>query len=179
MARYPKMYRVWLTKHVLDCWGTNIQLYYRSGGVHSPKCKFCTTVDKYSSHICCCKDPGQDSMFCILVKELVSWLEETLAERSVAKTIKTYLLSGDEVPWSDCVHGSSHDLVIAASESNCLGYDNFLEGRISMHWLAVAAHLLRGSRKFLLPPSWGRQFINKLHNIVHKQWIYRNSFIHY
>jgi hypothetical protein len=33
--------------------------------------------------------------------------------------------------------------------------------------------------KFLLPPSWGRQLINKLHNIVHKQWIYRNTFIHY
>ncbi len=32
---------------------------------------------------------------------------------------------------------------------------------------------------FLLPPSWGRELINKLHNIIHKQWIYRNTFIHY
>ncbi len=93
MARYPKMYRVRLTKHLSDCGGTNVQLYYWSGGVHSPKCKFCTTVDKYSSHICHC-----DSMFCILVKELVSWLKETLAEHSVTKTIETYLLSCGEVP---------------------------------------------------------------------------------
>ncbi len=61
----------------------------------------------------------------------------------------------------------------------CHFWYSFLEGRISRHWLAVAAPLLCGSRKFLLPPSWGWRFINKLHNIVHKQWIYCNSFIHY
>jgi hypothetical protein len=32
MACYPKMYKVWLTKHISDCGGTNVQLYYRSRG---------------------------------------------------------------------------------------------------------------------------------------------------
>jgi hypothetical protein len=31
----------------------------------------------------------------------------------------------------------------------------------------------------MLPQVWGTKFINKLHNIVHKQWIYRNSVLHY
>jgi hypothetical protein len=76
MAWYPKMYKVWLTKHVADCCGMNVQLYYRSGGGHSPKCEFCGTEDEYSSHICQCRDPGQDSMYRISVKELISWLEK-------------------------------------------------------------------------------------------------------
>jgi hypothetical protein len=30
-----------------------------------------------------------------------------------------------------------------------------------------------------VPRSWGCKFITKLHNMVHKQWIYRNSMIHF
>jgi hypothetical protein len=33
---YPKMYRVWLTKHVLEFSGNNVQMYYWSKGKHLP-----------------------------------------------------------------------------------------------------------------------------------------------
>ncbi len=101
-----------------------------------------------------------------------------MGEQPVASTIETYLISRGAVHMSDCLYGSCPHLVTAAAASDRLGFENFVEGRISLHWLAVAALLIRGSQQFLLPPAWGRQFINKLHNIVHKQWIYRNSFIH-
>ncbi len=39
MSCYPKMYCVWLTKHVLDLCRNNIQLYYWSKGTHSSECK--------------------------------------------------------------------------------------------------------------------------------------------
>jgi hypothetical protein len=65
-------------------------------------------------------------MFCILVKELVSWLKETLTERFAAKTIEMYLLSHGKVLMLDCIHGSSCDLVKASVASNCLGYNSFL-----------------------------------------------------
>ena len=31
----------------------------------------------------------------------------------------------------------------------------------------------------LLPSFWGRKLITTLHNIIHKQWIYHNSVIHF
>jgi hypothetical protein len=31
----------------------------------------------------------------------------------------------------------------------------------------------------LLSSFWGRKLITKLHNIIHKQWTYRNSVIHF
>ena len=52
MTCYPKMYRVWLTKHVSDFCGNNVQLYYWSKGTHSPKCEFCGMEDEYTMHIC-------------------------------------------------------------------------------------------------------------------------------
>jgi hypothetical protein len=118
-------------------------------------------------------------MFRILLKELSSWLIEMLGKHSVAATIKTYLLSQGEVLMADCIHGTSRDLIEAAAETDRLGWDSLLEGTISKQWLVVASSFLRRSNKFLLLPSWSHQLINKLHNIVHKQWIYRNTFIHY
>ena len=47
MAGYPKSYRVWLTKHVSEFCGNNVQLYYWSRGTQSPKCEFCKTEDEY------------------------------------------------------------------------------------------------------------------------------------
>jgi hypothetical protein len=93
MSRYPKMYRVWLTKQVSKFCGNNVQLYHRSGGEHCPKCEFCGTADEYTSHIYRCRDPGRDKMFCISLKELCSWLIETLGKHTIAGTIETYLLS--------------------------------------------------------------------------------------
>ncbi len=84
-----------------------MQLYHRSKGKHSPKCKFCETADEYTRHICSCRDPGWDKMFRILLKELSSWLIEMLGEYSVAATIETYLFSRGEVLMADCIHGTS------------------------------------------------------------------------
>jgi hypothetical protein len=43
MSSYPKMYGVWLTKHVSDFCRNNMQQYYWSNGAHSPKCESCRT----------------------------------------------------------------------------------------------------------------------------------------
>jgi hypothetical protein len=41
MSGYPKMYCVWLTKHVSEFCGSNVQQFYWSKGLHSPKCDSC------------------------------------------------------------------------------------------------------------------------------------------
>jgi hypothetical protein len=43
----------------------------------------------------------------------------------------------------------------------------------------VATPFLLRRSSVLLPSFWGRKLITKLHNIIHKQWIYRNSVIHF
>ncbi len=79
----------------------------------------------------------------------------------------------------DCIHGVNPDLMAVARESDRLGWDSLLEGRITSLWLSLVCPMLHKSSHSLLPPSGGPQLINKLHNIVHKQWIYRNTCIHY
>jgi hypothetical protein len=90
-----------------------------------------------------------------------------------------YLLACGETLMIDCVHGINPELMDVTRERDRFGWDSFLEGRITSLWLALVSPMLCKSTHSLLPPSCGRQLINKLHNIVHKQWIYRITFIHY
>ena len=79
----------------------------------------------------------------------------------------------------NCMYGNNENLIEVAQISDRLGWDSFLEGRISTHWLAVSALFLSRGSQHLLPTAWGHRFITRLHKIVHMQWVYRNSFIHY
>jgi hypothetical protein len=90
-------------------------------------------------HICSCLDPGHNEMFRILVGELTSWLIETLGKHSIALTVEMYLLARGEAKMSSCVHGSNVDLVTLSVQTNHLGWDGFLEGCLSSHWLTVAS----------------------------------------
>ena len=131
-------------------------------------CKFCGAEDEYTMHICRCQDHGRTSMFHTSVKELTTWLILTLGEHCVATTIKQYLMSHEEMRMVDCVNGTNQDLRTVAAASDRLGYDSLLEGCIFKLWLILAALLLLKPRQYLLPSAWVRQFINKLHNIIHK-----------
>ena len=179
MTGYPKMYGVWLTKHVSEFCGSNVQLYYWSRGRQSPKCESCGIADKYTMHISRCRDPGCDSMFRDKVQDLGCWMVKTLGKENISATVTMYLLSQGGTLMTDCVHGGNQELINVARERDRLGCDSLLEGRITTLWLPLVSQLLSKLSCSLLPLSWGRKFINKLHNIIHKQWIYPNTFIHY
>jgi hypothetical protein len=123
--------------------------------------------------------PWQRCMFHTSVGESSTWLKFSLGEQTVLATAAQYLLSCREEWMSDCLHGTNSLLHSVASASDRLGWDCMLERRISIQWLQLVAPLLQRTGHQLLPQAWGSLFITKLHNIVHKQWIYRNLVIHY
>ncbi len=158
MNGYPKMYQVWLTKHVSEICGNNVQRYYWSKGQHSPKCKFCLTEDEYTMHICRCHEAGRDCMFHISVKELSTWLS-TLGDQQVAATVEKYLLACGKSQMIDCVYGTNQDWQAAAADNDQLGWDSRLEGRISSRWLAVAAPFLLETRQKCFPRCGGQSLL--------------------
>jgi hypothetical protein len=142
MSSYPKVYRVWLTKHVSDFCGNNMQQYYWNNVAHLPKCESCGTHDKYSMHICHCKDPGYDGLFHITVRELYTWMVETLGNCMVASMVEAYLLARGETAMQSLMHGTSPDMSVVCKQRNHLGWDSLLEGCISSHWLVLVSPLL-------------------------------------
>ncbi len=109
MSSYPKMYRVWLTKHVSNFCRNNMQQYYWSNGAHLPKCKSCGTHDEYMMHICCCTDPGRDD---ITVRELYTWMVETLSDHAVGSTVEAYLFPRGETAMLSLMHIMGIDMSV-------------------------------------------------------------------
>jgi hypothetical protein len=93
-------------------------------------------------------------MFHISVRELSTWLTSTLGDQQVAALVEKYLLACGESQMIDCVHGTNQDLQAAAADSDKLGWDRMLEGRISSQWLMVAAPFLLKTRQKMLPQVW-------------------------
>jgi predicted RNA-binding Zn-ribbon protein involved in translation (DUF1610 family) len=73
MKSYPKMYRVWLTKHVSGCCGTNKQMSYWKPG-WSAMCPSCGSVVERTSHVTRCREQGRKKMLHSSVGELVDWM---------------------------------------------------------------------------------------------------------
>jgi hypothetical protein len=118
-------------------------------------------------------------MFKISVCEVCTWLVATLGKTTIASTVEEYLLGQGHVTMESCVHGTNKDIAMISKLSDHLEWDSFFEGRILEHWLALVSPFLSWSPLQLLPVCWGQQFISKIHNVTHKQWVYRNLVIHF
>jgi hypothetical protein len=90
-----------------------------------------------------------------------------------------YLLSRGNLLMENYCHGNNQDMLLVATTNDQLGWDSFVEGHISTQWIPLVAPLLACTSPHLLAKTWGRHLIARLHNVIHKQWIYQNSIIHY
>ena len=142
MSSYPKMYHVWITKHISEFCGTNVQQYYWSKGEQSPKCNICGDQDKYTTHICRCRDPGRLQMFQISVQEVFDWMSKTIRRSDIALAISTYLLGRGLVKLVDCIDNGDAPLLALARSTDLLGWDCFIEGRISRDWIPAVSPIL-------------------------------------
>jgi hypothetical protein len=59
-----------------------------------------------------------------------------------------------------------------------LGWDNFVEGRVSKLWLEVREAEIAVYNIRTTAESWTRRLIRRLLELTYRQWIYRNVMIH-
>jgi hypothetical protein len=65
-----------------------------------------------------------------------------------------------------------------AQSCDIIGYCNFMEGYIAIHFYEIQNFHLAMSSSFLDGADWAKQFILKLLHVTHYQWIFRNIFLH-
>ena len=78
-----------------------------------------------------------------------------------------------------CAPDSNPNLASVATAQDNLDWDSFVEGRITINFLSAVKPTLSGRRRRLTPKKWCQQLISKLLQITHKQWLFRNSDVHY
>ena len=65
-----------------------------------------------------------------------------------------------------------------AQSQDKIGYRNFMEGYISIHFYEIQNFHLAMSSSFLNGADWSKQFISKILHTTHSQWIFRNFSLH-
>ena len=177
MLGFPEMFRVWVTKQVSHFCGTNRQLSKWDPKIEN-KCPSCGCADESPGHVTRCKDKGRTAMFHKSVGDIVEWLRSVRTGTTVVRMIQEYLKGRGTVKMQSSV-GKTSEYQLVAKFHDRLGWDNFVEGRLCSIWLQhreadIARHRLRSTAE-----SWARGLIHRLLELTHRQWIYRNTEVHF
>jgi hypothetical protein len=65
-----------------------------------------------------------------------------------------------------------------AESQDCMGWKNFTKGHISTQFYEIQTFHLAMSSSYLNGLDWTKQFITKILQIMHSQWIYQNILLH-
>jgi hypothetical protein len=85
-------------------------------------------------------------------------------------------MRGDK-PFAEMGSMSPRMKALAQSQDK-IGYRNFMEGYISIHFYEIQNFHLAMSSSFINGADWAKQFISKILHITHSQWIFRNFSLH-
>ncbi len=91
--------------------------------------------------------------------------------------IPKFILMQNNKPFSQLGYMSDKMHALAESQDK-IGWRNFTEGYISSHFYNIQWFHLSMSNNFLTGSDWTKQFISKLLQITHSQWICHNISLH-
>ena len=116
------------------------------------------------------------------VDDITAWMNSTAVHGKLALMVKRYLLAQSTKLWVEYLDESSPAILHTLADiQDRLGWGNFVEGRVSKVFMtAVCPQLMTGRRNMTPEPErWCSIFISKLLSLTHKQWLFRNSHVHY
>jgi hypothetical protein len=168
----PDMFKTWLCKQSSGfcATGTNMQRWF---GDDITNCPNCGKSGEDAAHLLHCPDAGRFGLFRQEVSSLKQWLQQPHTHPELACLLPQYILGRGAVKFAS-LPIQSVDILRLANQQDVIGWDNFMEGKISTCFLSVQhSHLLLAD-SILTCHDWTHHFISKLFHITHGQWIYRN-----
>ena len=179
MSNFSDGFRRFVTKHVSKFCGTNRQLSWIDDSV-SNICPSCGRLDESSKHITCCTDPGRQKMLAYSIDSITKWMGSTGAPFELVGMVRVYLTSQDTKTWKMSLGNSTNALLSTLADvQDKLGWDSFVEGRVSTIFKSVMRPVLKGLNSRLTPERWCTILCTKLLELTHKQWLFRNSHVHF
>ena len=113
-----------------------------------------------------------------LVEELLDWLDDVGTPRDLTYLIIAYIKERGEVPMETLAKCLPEHYLMFAKTQDQIGWRHFLEGMVSKHLYNLAVMEDFQERCKLTEDKWVKQLIQKLLELTHGMWIYRNLTIH-
>ena len=108
----------------------------------------------------------------------MQWLGDQQMDPEVVHLFRRYL-SGPGTRTMASLLGQPSQYCLAAEYHDRLGWDNFLEGRISALWVELRARDIHDRRLERNADYWACGLMCPLLEMVHQQWLYRNATVHF
>jgi hypothetical protein len=129
VSKFPDTFKFWISKHVSHFCGTNRFLSKIDPSVKNI-CPNCGQPDESTSHIIRCSDPGRIASLEAAIEDLSDWMDENDTDPILQHLIGEYLLGRGVLQMSDIIEAEQEYIDFATIHDD-LGWDNFVEGRIS------------------------------------------------
>jgi hypothetical protein len=174
----PDMYKIWRSKQNSGFLGTRVQVGRYSGDAGADeRCPNCGRQET-AMHIMLCPDKDRTRLLIESVNELAEWMaRDNKTDPEILYWIPKYILMRGVKPLLEIGIMSPQFKALARSQ-DLIGWREFTEGNISTHFYEIQSFHLAMSSNFLNGEDWTKQFISKLLQITHSQWIYRNVSLH-
>jgi hypothetical protein len=112
------------------------------------------------------------------VNELTKWMaKDNITNPEILYWIPKYILMRGDKPLSQMGFMSPQFKALANSQ-DLIGWRDFTEGHISTHFYVIQMFHLMMSSSYLNWEDWTKQFISKILQLTHSQWIFRNIPFH-
>jgi hypothetical protein len=169
----PGMYKVWQSKQTSRFCGTRVRVGKYSGEAFpDERCPNCGRRET-AAHLMLCPDEDRTRLLIENVEKLSKWLDtDSRTDPELAYWIPKYILMRGNKPFLTLGYMSSKLKALAESQDQ-IGWKNFTEGHISTHFYKIQTFHLTMSSSFLNGTDWTKQFITKILQITHSQWIHQ------
>jgi hypothetical protein len=125
-----------------------------------------------------CPDNDRTRLLIDNVEGLSKWLNmDSRTDPELAYWILKYILMKGDKSFLTMGYMSPKLTALAGSQDH-IGWRNFTEGYISTHFYEIQTFHLAMSSSYLNGLDWTKQFITKILQITHSQWIYQNISLH-
>ena len=172
------MYRIWQSKQHSGFCGTRVQVGRYSGDPFpDERCPNCGRQES-ASHLMLCPDTSRTQLLGKNVADLAAWMsQDDQTDPEILYWIPKYILMRGDIPLL-AMGSMSPQFKALATSQDLIGWRDFTVGHISTHFYAIQSFHLAMSSSYLNGKDWIRQFISRILQLTHSQWIFRNISFH-
>jgi hypothetical protein len=175
----PKMFQIFACKQVFGISATSYFMHKRRDPNYpSPKCPFCTRCDETSGHILTCPEEGRVEMLNKLADEFLEWLDDLDAPRDLIFLLVSYVKGRGRRSMEDICQELPQDFLDFAKAQDTIGWRRFMEGMVAKELLNLLSVIEFQGDKPVDISVFVCKLIQKLQEITHGMWIFRNLMMH-
>jgi hypothetical protein len=170
--------RIWQSKQTSGFCGAQLQVRLYSGEAYlDERCPNCSAQET-NTHLMRCPYKDRTCLLIDNLDKLEKWMEtDDKTDPELIYWILKYILMRNDKQFAQLGHMSQKMHALAESQDK-IGWRNFTDGYISMHFYSIQHFYLLLSGNYLNRADWTRQFINKILQLTRLQWIYRKISLH-